>query len=112
MLSRTEVIEIRDWVRWFREQRYAYGLIADLFNFQCGIAEAIAFDLDLILSDDTEETDAIIKDVLLQNEKVVSDYQNGKKAAIGSLVGAVKKRASHLDGKRVQERLLLALSQL
>lgn len=105
-MTREEVIEIRDWVRLFRKWGYGYDLIAELFNFECGQAEAVAYDLDLIISTDNDELQMVLNTTISNNSKAVIDYKSGKKSAIGSLIGSAKKIAPHLDAKLVHEKLV------
>ena len=96
---------LRDTVRTCRQQGFSYEEIAEILAFECGVAEAVAYNLDLIQSRDDGEVDAVIADVINSNAKAVADYKGGKKAALGSLVGSVKKKAPHLNAKDVQEGL-------
>jgi hypothetical protein len=53
---------------------------------------------------DNPELDQIISQTLLDNNKVVSDYRNGKKQSIGFLIGAVLKQIK-TDPSEVKFRL-------
>lgn len=55
---------------------------------------------------DRGEIDIVVNDVLIENEKVVSDYRAGKKSAFGYLVGQVmKKTEGKANPKLVNEML-------
>jgi aspartyl-tRNA(Asn)/glutamyl-tRNA(Gln) amidotransferase subunit B len=68
-------------------------------------AEASAKALGLIQSSDTGAIDAAIEAAIAANPKSVADYQGGKQAALGAIVGAVMKSGKGLNAKLVQERL-------
>ena len=108
--SRQEVIATRDLVNEKRKQRLSWEAIAHDMDFECGVAEAVAYSLDLILSDDNDEITGILEQILAENVKAVNDYKSGKKSALGSLIGATRKKHSHLDAKKVQYSLIKMLA--
>ncbi len=73
-------------------------------------AEQAAQALGLLQVSDTSAIDAAIDALLAQNPKSVGDYQAGKQAALGALVGMVMRSAKGLNPKMVQERLKERLS--
>ncbi len=55
---------------------------------------------------DAKEIEKAVKSVLLENEKSISDYKNGKKNAFGYLVGqCMKKTGNRANAKMVKEIL-------
>ena len=52
-----------------------------------------------------EQLDPVILEVIHKNEKAVSDFRSGKKAAIGSLVGQVLKVLKGAEPEVVKEKL-------
>lgn len=68
-------------------------------------AEETAKQLGLLQSSDTGEVDAAIDALLATNPPAMADYQGGKQAALGSLVGMVMKSVKGLNPKLVQEGL-------
>jgi aspartyl-tRNA(Asn)/glutamyl-tRNA(Gln) amidotransferase subunit B len=67
--------------------------------------ESAAQKLGLLQSSDTGPIDAAIDALIAQNPKSLQDYQAGKQAALGSLVGMIMKSSKGLNPKLVQERL-------
>lgn len=107
MRKREDIIIIRDAIREAKdEQGFTFKEISEIFCLENGQAEAIAFYLDLILSEESDESfDKIFENVFNDHQKVVEDYRNGKKSAIGALIGATLKRYPHLEAKTVKEKL-------
>ena len=68
-------------------------------------AESAAAALGLLQVSDTGAIDAAIDTVIASNPKPLQEYRAGKQAALGALVGAVKKVDKGFDAKVVQERL-------
>ena len=68
-------------------------------------AEQAATTLGLIQSTDTGPVDSAIDALIAQNPKSLQDYQAGKIAALGALVGMVMKSGKGFNPKVVQERL-------
>ena len=68
-------------------------------------AESAAVALGLLQVSDTGAIDAAIDAVIATNPKPLQEYRAGKQAALGALVGAVKKADKGFDAKVVQERL-------
>jgi aspartyl-tRNA(Asn)/glutamyl-tRNA(Gln) amidotransferase subunit B len=68
-------------------------------------AEQLANEMGLLQSSDLGPIDAAIDALIAQNPKSLQDYQGGKQAALGSLVGMVMKTGKGLNAKVVQERL-------
>jgi aspartyl-tRNA(Asn)/glutamyl-tRNA(Gln) amidotransferase subunit B len=69
-------------------------------------AQAAADKLGLIQSTDTGPVDEAIDQMLATNPPALKDYQDGKKAAFGALVGATMKTGiKGLNPKLVQQRL-------
>lgn len=69
-------------------------------------AEKIVEEKGLVQISDTGELEKIIEAVILNNEKVVSDFKSGKKTAIGFLVGQVMKQTKGKANPGVVNQLL------
>ncbi len=82
----------------------ALPLLRELAQSQ-GEVELTAQELGLLQSSDTGPIDAAIDAVLATNPKPAQDYNAGKQAALGSLVGMIMKSTKGLNPKLVQERL-------
>ncbi len=59
---------------------------------------------------DTGALDAAIADILAKNPKAVADFQAGKQAAVGALIGQVMKAVKGADPRTVKDMLLRKLS--
>jgi aspartyl-tRNA(Asn)/glutamyl-tRNA(Gln) amidotransferase subunit B len=68
-------------------------------------AEAAAGALGLLQVSDTGVIDAAIDAIIAANPKPLQEYRGGKQAALGALVGMVKKADKGFDAKVIQERL-------
>lgn len=68
-------------------------------------AETAADKLGLVQSTDTGAVDAAIDELIAQNPKPLQQYREGKKAAIGALVGMLMKQGKGFNPKMVKERL-------
>ena len=55
---------------------------------------------------DSSELKQLCQELLDQNPNIVDDYRNGKKQAIGSLIGQAKKRNPNANPKMVRELLI------
>ena len=55
---------------------------------------------------DEGELEVIIKQAIDENPKAIEDYNNGKKKALGAIVGAVMKKTSGKANPAVINRLL------
>jgi hypothetical protein len=115
---REEIVLLRDTVRECRDYwGYSFSTIGKLLNLGYegneektdGVVIAACLYLDILLCRAGEDFDAIIADAVSSNVKAVADYRGGKKAAIGSLVGVIKKKHSHLNAKDVQAALVKRL---
>jgi aspartyl-tRNA(Asn)/glutamyl-tRNA(Gln) amidotransferase subunit B len=53
-----------------------------------------------------DELETICRELLEQNPQIVTDYQGGKKQAIGSLIGQAKKKNPNANPGRVRELLI------
>jgi aspartyl-tRNA(Asn)/glutamyl-tRNA(Gln) amidotransferase subunit B len=73
--------------------------------------ESLAARLGLIQVSDSGAIEAAIDAAIAANPKAVADFQAGKQAAMGSLVGAVMKSGKGLNARLVQERLRERLSR-
>ena len=60
---------------------------------------------------DSSEIDALCRELLEANPSVVDDYRNGKKQAIGSLIGQAKKKNANANPQQVRETLLRLIEQ-
>ena len=63
-------------------------------------------DKGLALVSDTGELDSIVQAVVEKNEKAVADFQSGKQAAVGALIGQVMREIKGADPKVVRELLI------
>lgn len=62
------------------------------------------------LVSDTGELEAIVETVVAKNEKAVADFQSGKQAAVGALIGQVMREIKGADAKVVRELLIKKMS--
>ena len=83
----------------------AKQLIAASVDEKGASAEAVATKLGLVQSTDTGPIDAAIDAIIAQAPQSLKDYQGGKQAALGGLVGMVMKSGKGFNAKIVQERL-------
>jgi aspartyl-tRNA(Asn)/glutamyl-tRNA(Gln) amidotransferase subunit B len=58
---------------------------------------------------DTGELDRVIAEVVGKNPKAVADFQSGKQAAVGALIGQVMKQVKGADPQKVRELLVAKL---
>jgi aspartyl-tRNA(Asn)/glutamyl-tRNA(Gln) amidotransferase subunit B len=68
-------------------------------------AEQVAQELGLLQSSDTDQIDAAIDAVIVQNPRPLEDYRAGRQQALGALTGMVMRSAKGLNPKLVQQRL-------
>ncbi|MEL7239275.1 MAG: hypothetical protein AAGK78_10465, partial [Planctomycetota bacterium] len=68
-------------------------------------ADTAADQLGLIQSTDTGPVDDAIDELIAQNPKPLQQYREGKKAAIGALVGMLMKQGKGFNPKMVKDRL-------
>ena len=61
---------------------------------------------------DSNEIDSLCKELLEANPNIVDDYRNGKKQAVGSLIGQAKQKNPNANPKLVRETLLKLLEQI
>ena len=61
---------------------------------------------------DRDEIDSLCKELLEAHPNIVDDYRNGKKQAIGSLIGQAKQRNPNANPKQVRETLLRLLEEV
>ena len=62
------------------------------------------------LVSDTGELEAIVEAIVAKNEKAVADFQSGKQAAVGALIGQVMREIKGADAKVVRELLIKKMS--
>ncbi|MFG0240607.1 MAG: Asp-tRNA(Asn)/Glu-tRNA(Gln) amidotransferase subunit GatB, partial [Gimesia chilikensis] len=72
--------------------------------------QAVIEEKGLGLVSDTGELEAIVEAVVAKNEKAVDDFQSGKKAAVGALIGQVMREIKGADAKVVRELLIKKMS--
>lgn len=72
--------------------------------------QQIIEEKSLALVSDTGELDAIVQAVVDKNEKAVADFQSGKQAAVGALIGQVMREIKGADPKVVRELLIKKMS--
>lgn len=72
--------------------------------------DAIIADKGLAVVQDDSAIDAAIAAVIEKNPKAVADFQAGKQAAVGALIGQVMKQLKGADAATVKERILAKLS--
>ncbi len=70
--------------------------------------EKIVKDKGLVQITDTKAIEAIVEQVLADNQKAVEDYKGGNKKAIGALVGQVMKASKGKANPQVVNQLLAA----
>ena len=83
----------------------AAGAIFDHLMQADAPAEKVAQELGLMQISDTGSIDVAIDALFAANPKPLQDYQAGKQAALGALVGMVMKQGKGLNPKLVQERI-------
>ena len=85
----------------------------DVFNYL--LANDVPIDQAIgalgIEAVDHDEIDSLCKDLLEANPNIVDDYRNGKKQAIGSLIGQAKKKNPNANPKLVRETLLRLIEE-
>ncbi|MCA9069970.1 MAG: Asp-tRNA(Asn)/Glu-tRNA(Gln) amidotransferase subunit GatB, partial [Planctomycetaceae bacterium] len=74
------------------------------------IAEIIE-EKDLKVVSDTGALDGVISTVIARNQKAVEDFQSGKQAAVGALIGQVMREVKGADAKVVRQMLIDRMSQ-
>lgn len=72
--------------------------------------DAIIADRGLAVVQDDGAIDAAIAAVIEKNPKAVADFQAGKQAAVGALIGQVMKQLKGADAATVKERIVAKLS--
>ena len=72
--------------------------------------QKIVEEKGLGLVSDTGELDAIIHAVVDKNAKAVADFQSGKQAAVGALIGQVMRELKGADPKMVRQLLIEKMS--
>lgn len=72
--------------------------------------QKIVEEKGLGLVSDTGELDAIIQAVVDKNAKAVADFQSGKQAAVGALIGQVMRELKGADPKMVRQILIEKMS--
>ncbi|QDT19379.1 Asp-tRNA(Asn)/Glu-tRNA(Gln) amidotransferase subunit GatB [Gimesia chilikensis] len=72
--------------------------------------QAVIDEKGLGLVSDTGELEAIVETVVAKNEKAVADFQSGKQAAVGALIGQVMREIKGADAKVVRELLIKKMS--
>lgn len=72
--------------------------------------QAIIDEKGLGLVSDTGELETIIEGIVAKNEKAVADFQSGKQAAVGALIGQVMREIKGADPKVVRELLIKKMS--
>ncbi|MEQ8855621.1 Asp-tRNA(Asn)/Glu-tRNA(Gln) amidotransferase subunit GatB [Gimesia sp.] len=72
--------------------------------------QAVIDEKGLGLVSDTGELEAIVEAVVAKNEKAVADFQSGKQAAVGALIGQVMREIKGADAKVVRELLIKKMS--
>lgn len=72
--------------------------------------QSIIDEKGLGLVSDTGELESIIEGVVAKNEKAVADFQSGKQAAVGALIGQVMREIKGADPKVVRELLIKKMS--
>lgn len=86
----------------------------DVFTFllanSVGIEDAIqSLGIEAV---DSNEIDTLCQELLEANPSIVDDYRNGKKQAIGSLIGQAKQKNPNANPKQVRETLLKLIEQI
>ena len=81
-----------------------FDFIGEVMGFSSGGTEALCYYYDLIFSSDNDEK-KIVREVLSRDSKAVQDYKNGKKSAIGSIIGMVMKQNKSLNPSVVKQKI-------
>ena len=69
-------------------------------------ASVIVEEKGLVQISDTDELESIVSDIIKENEKVVTDFKNGKKNAIGFLVGKIMQKTKGKANPKVVNQML------
>ncbi|MCA9021370.1 MAG: Asp-tRNA(Asn)/Glu-tRNA(Gln) amidotransferase GatCAB subunit B, partial [Planctomycetaceae bacterium] len=72
--------------------------------------QSIIEDKGLAMVSDTGALEAAVQAVVAKNEKAVADFQSGKQAAVGALIGQVMREVKGADPKVVRELLIEKMS--
>jgi len=72
--------------------------------------DALIASKGLAIVQDTGALTAAIEDVVAKNPKAVADFQAGKQAAVGSLIGQVMRTMKGADPQTVRELLIAKMS--
>lgn len=72
--------------------------------------DALIASKGLAIVQDTGALTAAIEDVVAKNPKAVADFQSGKQAAVGSLIGQVMRTMKGADPQTVRELLIAKMS--
>jgi len=72
--------------------------------------QSIIEDKGLAMVSDTGALEAAVQTVVAKNEKAVADFQSGKQAAVGALIGQVMREVKGADPKVVRELLIKKMS--
>lgn len=71
--------------------------------------DQIIAEKGLALVTDTGELERVIGEVIAKNPKAVADFQSGKQAAVGALIGQVMKAVKGADPQKVRELVVARL---
>jgi aspartyl-tRNA(Asn)/glutamyl-tRNA(Gln) amidotransferase subunit B len=92
----------------------ARDIFLELLNVEARATPAMVAELiaskGLAIVQDTGALETAIADVIAKNPKAVTDFQTGKQAAIGALIGQVMKACKGADPQTVRELLVQKLS--
>jgi aspartyl-tRNA(Asn)/glutamyl-tRNA(Gln) amidotransferase subunit B len=95
----------------------AREVFLDLLNVEDRTSPATVAEIDQLIASkglaivqDTGAVDAAIAEVIAKNPKAVADFQAGKQAAVGALIGQVMKACKGADPQTVRELILQKLS--
>lgn len=90
---------------------YSWSDIAEALCLEHGEAEAIAYYLNLILAEIDDMISRVVSEAILSNPKIVEDFRKGKQAALGALIGTIKKRHGNIDSRKVKEEIQKQLNK-
>ncbi len=78
-----------------------------LLDHECSVDDAIeALGIESV---DSSEIETLCNELLKDNPQTVEDFRNGKKQAVGSLIGQAKKKNPNANPQQVRETLLRLL---
>jgi aspartyl-tRNA(Asn)/glutamyl-tRNA(Gln) amidotransferase subunit B len=88
----------------------AHKLFPALLQYPDKTAAQVAEDLNLLISDDSNELDQFIREALAKYPDKVVEYQKGKKGVLGLFMGEIMKRSKgKIDPQKTNQLLIKAI---